>query len=77
MASSKLEAKNIAKSNWLIGFKKKYKDDIASLNKLIGCNDCQLIQKIGNWKIELNFENIYFEETNNPDCFGYKKIDNI
>ena len=31
IASTKLEAKNIAKSIWLIGFRKKHKDDIASL----------------------------------------------
>ena len=30
-ASTKLEAKNIAKSKWLIGCKKKHKDDIAFL----------------------------------------------
>ena len=29
-ASTKLEAKNIAKSKWLIGCKKRHKDDIAS-----------------------------------------------
>ena len=39
IASTKLEAKNIAKSKWLIGCKKKHKDDIASLNKLISCDD--------------------------------------
>ena len=77
VASSKLEAKNIAKSNWLKGCKKKHKDDIASLNILIGCDDCKLIQKIGNWKIELTLENNYTEETNNPDWYGYKRIDNI
>ena len=33
-ASTKLEAKNIAKSKWLVGFKKKHKDDIASLERL-------------------------------------------
>ena len=35
IASNKLEAKNIAKSKWLIGLKKKHKDDIASLETLI------------------------------------------
>ena len=34
-ASTKLEAKNVAKSKWLIGCKKKHKDDISSLEKLI------------------------------------------
>jgi len=38
-AKTKLEAKNIAKSKWLIGCKKKLKDDISSLEKLISCDD--------------------------------------
>ena len=38
-ASTKLEAKNIAKSKWLIGCKKKHKDDIASLEMLFYCDD--------------------------------------
>jgi len=77
VANSSSEAKNIAKSNWLLGCKKKHKDDIASLNILFGCDDCKLIQRIGNWKIELTLENNFFEETNNPDWYGYKRIDNI
>ena len=77
VASSKLEAKNIAKSKWLTGCKKKHKDDIASLKKLIGCDDCKLIQNIGNWEIELALENSLSQETNNPDWYGYKPIDKI
>ena len=77
VASDKLEAKNIAKSKWLMGCKKKHKDDIASLKKLIGCDDCKLIQSIGNWEIELALENSLIKETNNPDWYGYKRIDKI
>ena len=40
-ASTKLEAKNIAKSKWLIGCKKKHKDDLASLEMIISCDDCK------------------------------------
>ena len=76
-ASSKSEAKKIAKSKWLIGCKKKHKDDIASLKTLIGCDNCQLIKNIGNWEIELTQENDLVEDRNNPDWYGYKKIDNI
>ena len=75
VASNKLEAKKIAKSKWLIGFKKKHEDDIASLKILIGCDDCQLIKTIGNWEIELTLEDNYIVETNNPDWYGYKRID--
>lgn len=77
VASSSLEAKNKAKSKWLIGCRKKHKDDIASLNTLISCDDCQLIKNIDRWEIELNFENNLVEETNYPDWYGYRRIDKI
>ena len=75
IASTKLEAKNIAKSRWLIGCKKKHKDDIAFLEMLISCDDCELIKKIGNWEIELVPDNKFIEENNYPDWYGYQKID--
>ena len=74
-ASTKLEAKNLAKSKWLLDCKKKHKDDLASLKEIIGCDDCQLIQKIGKWEIELTQDNNFIDENNNPDWYGYKKID--
>ena len=77
VASSSLEAKNRAKSKWLRGCRKKHKDDIASLNKLISYDDCQLIKKIGSWEIELILENNLLQETNYPDWYGYKRIDKI
>ena len=75
IASSKLEAKNIAKSKWLIGCKKKHKDDLASLEMLISCDDCEPIKKIGIWEIELTPDNNIIEENNYPDWYGYQKID--
>ena len=77
IASDELEAKNIAKSKWLKGCKKKHKDDIASLKKLIGCDDCKLLKMIGDWEIVLTLENNLIQETNNPDWYGYKRIDYI
>ena len=77
VASSSLEAKNKAKSKWLSGCRKKHKDDIASLNTLISCDDCQLIKNIGSWEIELISENNLLKETNYPDWYGYKRIDKI
>jgi len=74
VAKSPLEAKNKAKSKWLNDCKKKHKDDITSLKKFI-LDDCELIQKIGNWEIELILENNFVEETNSPDWFGYRRID--
>ena len=75
VASSALEAKNLAKSKWLIGCKKKHKDDLSPLNNLIGCYDCQVIEYIGNWEIELSLENNLVEESNSPDWYGYRRID--
>ena len=75
IASNKLEAKNIAKSKWLIGCKKKHKDDLASIEMLISFDDCEQIKKIGNWEIELTPDNKFIEENNLPDWYGYKKID--
>ena len=75
VASSKLEAKNLAKSKWLIGYKKKHNDDIALLEMVNNCDECQLIKKIGNWEIELILESNLFEENNYPDWYGYQKID--
>ena len=75
IASNKLEAKNIAKSKWLIGCQKKHKDDLTSLEMLISCDDCALIKKIGNWEIELTPNNNFTKENNYPDWYGYQKID--
>ena len=75
IASNKLEAINIAKSKWLIGCQKKHKDDIASLEMLISCDDCKLIKNIGNWEIALTLDNNCIEENNYPDWYGYQKID--
>ena len=77
VAANQLEAKNKAKSKWLIGCKKKHNDDISSLNILLSCDNCQLIKKIGNWEIELIQKNNISVETNYPDWYGYKRIDKI
>ena len=74
VASNKLEAKNIAKSKWLIGCKKKHIDDFTSLEMLISCDDCELINRIGNCEIELTPDNNFIEENNYPDWYGYQKI---
>ncbi|MDA9729262.1 DUF1543 domain-containing protein [Prochlorococcus sp. AH-736-N17] len=77
VASDKFEAKNIAKSRWLMDCKKKHKDDISSLEILIGCDDTELIHSIDNWEVVLTKENNLIEETNDPDWYGYKRIDKI
>ena len=77
VAKSSLEAKNKAKSKWLNGYKKKHKDDIASLKNFSSLDDLEIIKNIGNWEIELISENNFLEETNYPDWYGYKRIDKI
>ena len=77
VASSSLDAKNKAKSKWLIGCKKKHKDNIYSLRNFGNVDDCELIKTIDNWEIELFLDDNYVEETNYPDWYGYKKLDNI
>ena len=42
---------------------------------LFSCDDCELIKKIGKWKIELTPDNKFIEENYHPDWYGYKKID--
>ena len=76
-ARTKLDAKNIAKSKWLIGCEKKHKDDIASVERLFCCDDCELIKKIGNWEIELTSDNNFIEENNHSEWYSYQKIDGI
>tara|TARA_B000000532_G_scaffold215775_1_gene187614 strand:- start:486 stop:1067 length:582 start_codon:yes stop_codon:yes gene_type:complete len=77
VASSSSEAKNKAKSKWLNGCKQKHKDDIYSIQNLVSIDDCELIKKIDNWEIELFLEENCIEDTNYPDWYGFKKIDNI
>ena len=75
VAETSKEAKNKAKSKWLIGCQKKHKDDIACLEMFGDIDDCEVINNIGNWEIELTLENNFIEETTCPDWFGYMKID--
>ena len=65
--------KNIDESKWPIGCKKKHKDDIASLEILLRCDDCEPIKKIGNLQIELTPDNNFIEENNYPDWYDFKK----
>ena len=77
MAKISLEAKNKAKSKSLNCFKKKHKDDIFSLKNFNSLDYLEIIKKIGNWEIEFIRENNLYGETNYPDWYGYKRIDNI
>ena len=77
VASSSQDAKNRAKLKWLKGYKKKHKDDLASLKNLTTFDNSGIIKKIANWEIELTLENNFVEETNYPDWYGFKRIDKI
>ena len=75
VASSPSEAKNKAKSKWLIDCKKKHKDDISAVKSFTDIDDCEVIQNIKNWEIELIPNDYHVEEKNIPDWFGYMRID--
>ena len=75
VASSFSEAKNKAKSKWLIDCKKKHKDDIYVVENFTDVDDCEVIKNIKNWKIELIRNDNHIEEKNIPDWFGYMRID--
>ena len=75
VASSPSEAKTKAKSKWLIDCKKRHKDDISVVNYFTDIDDCEVINNIKNWEIELIPSDFYVEEKNIPDWFGYMRID--
>ena len=75
VASSPSDAKNKAKSKWLIDCKKKHKDDISVVKNFTDVDDCEVIKYIKNWEIELTLDDNNVEEKNTPDWFGYMRID--
>ena len=75
VASSFSEAKNKAKSKWLIDCKKKHKDDIYVVEDFTDVDDCEVIKNIKYWEIELIRNDNHVEEKNIPDWFGYMRID--
>ena len=75
VASSSSEAKNKAKSKWLIDCKKKHKDDISAVKSFTDVDDCEVIKYINNWEIELTINDNNVEEKSAPDWFGYMRID--
>ena len=77
VAKNSCEAKKIAKSKWLLGYKKTHKDDLSSLEKISDVDDCEVIKNIDDWEIDLTLEEGFNEETKSPDWFGYMRIDQI
>ena len=75
VASNSSEAKNKAKSKWLIDCKKKHKDDISAVKSFTDVDDCEVIKYIKNWEVELIRNDKHVEEKNIPDWFGYMRID--
>ena len=75
VASAPSEAKNKAKSKWLIDCKKKHKDDVSAIKSFTDVDDCEVIKNIKNWEIELIPNHNHVEEKNIPDWFGYMRID--
>ena len=55
--------------------KKRHKDDISALKKFTDIDDCEVINNIKNWEIELTPNDYHVEEEYIPDWFGYMRID--
>ena len=77
VANNAFEAKKIAKSKWLSCYKKQHKDNLSCLDIISDLDDCQVIEKIDNWSIELKLDNNLVEKANLPDWYGYKRIDQV
>ena len=75
VASSPSEAKNKAKSKWLIDSQKKHTDDIYTVKSFADVDECEVIKNINDWEIELIPNGNHLEEKNIPDWFGYMRID--
>ena len=75
VASCPSEAKNKAKSKWLIDCKKRHKDDISAVKNFNDVDDCEVIKNIKNWEIELIPNGGFVEEKVIPDWYGYMRID--
>ena len=75
VASSPSEAKNKAKSKWLIDSQKKHTDDIYTVKSFTDVDECEVIKNINDWEIELIPNCNHLEEKNVPDWFGYMRID--
>jgi hypothetical protein len=75
VAKNSLEAKKMAKSKWLLGYKKTHKDNISKLETISDVDDCEKIQYIDNWEIELILDDNFNEEIYSPDWYGYMRID--
>ena len=75
VAKDSHKAKKIAKSKWLLGYRKIHKDNLFSLRMISNVDDCKVIKIVDNWEIELSIENGFDEDSNLPDWYGYKRID--
>ena len=75
VASSSSEAKNKAKSKWLIDSQKKHIDDIYTVKSFSDVDECEVIKNINNWEIELIPNGGFVEEKVIPDWYGYMRID--
>ena len=51
VAKNSKEAKRIAKSKWLLGYRKTHKDNLSFLDTVSDVDDCEVIQNIDNWQI--------------------------
>ena len=67
--------KKIAKSKWLLGYRKTHQDNLSLVEKISDVDDCEVIKNLDHWEIDLKLEDELNDQDNSPDWFGYMKLD--
>ena len=75
VAENSFEAKHKAMRNWNCNFDKKHKDNISQIKKSSYIDNCNSINSVGNWTIELIPDEENRSQSIFPDWHGYKRID--
>tara|TARA_Y100001968_G_scaffold67445_1_gene58363 strand:+ start:9675 stop:10277 length:603 start_codon:yes stop_codon:yes gene_type:complete len=75
VAKNSNSAKRVAKNKWISSNLYKHTDNINTLNNLYAIDNCHLIYKIRNWKIDLKKDQLNRSQEFIPDWFGYMRID--
>ena len=75
VAKNSQDAKKIAKSKWLLGYRKTHQDNLSLVEKISDVDDCEVIKNLDHWEIDLKLEDELNDQDNSPDWFGYMKLD--
>ena len=75
VAKSRLEARKIGEKKFLCDCKKQHKDDIRKIYTTNLIDDCQAIDEIGSWQINLIKDPKGRSQVLKPDWYGFLRID--